>query len=123
MEKFILSDRNTNVVNLSEFYALFIKEYHEKLEKHFKSKDVYERLYDRFYTAKRLRGVRFKFKDIEILKIKDLYNQDTNCLNNNVKVELNGKIKLAESLIKQIFLPQINNQIPVIDENTIYNSL
>lgn len=65
MEKFILSDRNTNVVNLSEFYALFIKEYHEKLEKHFKSKDVYERLYDRFYTAKRLRGVRFKFKDIE----------------------------------------------------------
>ncbi len=63
------------------------------------------------------------FKDIEILKIKDLYNQDTNCLNNNVKVELNGKIKLAESLIKQIFLPQINNQIPVIDENTIYNSL
>ena len=40
-----------------------------------------------------------------------------------ILVELNGKIKLAESLIKQIFLPQINNQIPVIDENTIYNSL
>ena len=84
---------------------------------------------DRFYFDRKLtysayaKQLKEILQDIEALKIKDLYNQDTNCLNNNVKIELNWKIKLAESLIKQIFLSQKNNNPPVINENNFYNSL
>lgn len=76
MEQFLLSDRNQNEINLSVFYNLFIKEYQNKLEEHFKSREVYERMYDRFYTAKRTKGINFKFKDCEF---KDYLNELKRC--------------------------------------------
>lgn len=56
--------------------------------------------------------------DIECLKIKNIYNKD----DKNIQSELNGKIKVAQFLIKQTLLPSYeSNTIPVIDDKEIYN--
>ncbi len=61
-------------------------------------------------------------QEIEALKLKDLSNIGAESLYNNIKNELNGKIKVAQFLIKQTLLPSYeSNTIPVIDDKEIYN--
>ena len=60
-------------------------------------------------------------QEIEKLKLKDLYNK-SDSLYTNTENELNGKIKVAQFLIKQTLLPSYeSNTIPVIDDKEIYN--
>ena len=60
-------------------------------------------------------------QEIEKLKLKDLYNK-SDYLYTNTENELNGKIKVAQSLIKQTLLPSYeSNTIPVIDDKKFYN--
>lgn len=54
--------------------------------------------------------------DIEILKIKDLYNHNAESLYNNAKNELNGKIKVAQSIIKQTLLHSQTSTLQVISD-------
>ena len=57
--------------------------------------------------------------DIEVLKIKNIYNQDDLKISN----ELNGKIKVAAALIRQSMLPETGDFLHIIDDSTFLNEV